>query len=177
MKITVGTKNQSKVTIVSDIMTEFLPNEKLNIQGIDIPSGVPDTPRGEETKQGALNRASAAAKQEGATYGVGIESGLVDRYGVWFEEAWACIVFNGRSYYGYSSGLPIPRYVLKTMQRDDIEHGQAMRQIRKELNQFDDRDTWGTYSGKLILRDISLQEALRNAIVQIVTSKENLYHL
>lgn len=41
----------------------------------------------------------------------------------------------------------------------------------------DERDTWGTYSGKLILRDISLAEALRNALVQTVPAKDSLYHL
>jgi non-canonical (house-cleaning) NTP pyrophosphatase len=176
MDIIIGTKNKAKVAIVEQVMAELLPDHTLHVQGIDIESGVPDTPRGEETKTGAYNRAVAAA-QSSPTYSIGIESGLVERYGAWFEEAWACVILEGNFYYGYSSGLSIPKYVLRKMHENDVEHGPAMHQIRNELHQHDDRDTWGTYSDKLILRDVSLQEALRNALIQTLPSKNSLYHL
>ena len=176
MNITVGTKNKSKVATVTRVMAEFLPHRKMTVTGVDAPSGVPDTPRGEETKQGAYNRAQAVSQTQ-PDYAVGIESGLVERYGIWFEEAWACIIIDGTPYYGYSSGLPIPRYVLETMHKNDMEHGPAMSHILTELQRPDERDTWGTYSDKLILRDISLQEALRNALIQTLPSEQSLYVL
>ncbi|MDN5274428.1 MAG: hypothetical protein JWP06_329 [Candidatus Saccharibacteria bacterium] len=177
MNIIVGTKNKAKIAIVTQVMAEFIPSDEMTVTGIDTPSGVPDTPRGEQIKQGAYNRAQNVATIKLAEYGIGIESGLVERYGVWFEEAWACIIIDGKSYYGYSSGLPIPEYVLQTMQKEDLEHGPAMRQILTELSRPDERDTWGTYSDKLILRSVSLQEALRNALIQTIVSKHSLYKI
>lgn len=175
MDIIIGTKNQAKVAIATQILAEYFPDAQLEIKSVDIDSGVSGSPEDEATKTGAENRAHGAA--ETADYGVGIESGLVERYGILFEEAWACVSHEGKTYYGYSSGLPIPPHVLRTMKESGLDHGAAMRKIRDELNQFDDRDTWGTYSGKLVLRNISLQEALRNAVVQIVHTENNLYHL
>jgi non-canonical (house-cleaning) NTP pyrophosphatase len=132
MKITIGTKNKAKVAIVSRVLTEYFPKTPLNIESVDIASGVPDTPRGEETKDGAYNRASAGSQD--AIYAIGIESGLVERFGMWFEEAWACIRFDEKYYYGYSSGLAIPSYVLRKMNEDGLEHGPTMQRILKDLD-------------------------------------------
>lgn len=175
MQVTISTNNSTKIHIVTALLENLFPNESHSISGADIDSKVPDTPRGEEIKIGAYNRALASSKI--STYGVGIESGLIERYGMWFEEAWACVVVDDKVLYGYSSGLPIPKYVLDRMNQDGKEHGPTMKRILAELNQPDIRDTWGTYSGNLILRDISLQEALRNALVQITPSEKSLYHL
>lgn len=128
MNIVVGTKNKSKIATVSRVMTEFFPQAELIVTGIDVPSGVPDTPRDEETKQGAYNRAQTIYKHQPG-YAIGIESGLVKRYGIWFEEAWACIIVDDTPYYGYSSGLTIPTYVLKIMNENDLEHGPHTHQV------------------------------------------------
>lgn len=178
MNSIVGTKNKAKIAVVARVMAEFLPDDELGVTGIDAPSGVPDTPRDHETKQGAYNRALYVSRHDIAHYNIGIESGLVQRYGIWFEEAWACIIIDDKSYYGYSSGLPIPLYVLETMRIHDLEHGHAMSHIlTTELHRPDERDTWGTYSDKVILREVSLQEALRNALIQTLPSKQSLYTL
>lgn len=176
MNAVIGTKNQAKIQIVTTVLNELFPDETHSVSGIDIDSGVPGSPRDEETKIGAENRARAAATKS-ADYGIGIESGLVERYGIWFEEAWVCVVHDGKTYFGYSSGLPIPEHVLKVMRENDFRHGLAMRKILEQLNRPDERDTWGTYSDKLILRDVSLQEALRNALIQTVASEHSLYKL
>jgi inosine/xanthosine triphosphatase len=177
MNVIIGTNNQAKIAIVTTVLNELYPSKPHTITGEDVASGVPDTPRDEETKQGAFNRASTAAALSPNTYGIGIESGLVQRYGMWFEEAWACVVVGEKTVYGYSSGLPVPPYVLQKMKENNLEHGPAMHHILAELNRPDERDTWGTYSDKLILRDVSLQEALRNALIQMISSDNSLYKL
>lgn len=175
MNVVIGTKNKKKVAIAAKVLAEYFPEVEIDIQGIDIDSGVSGSPRDEETKTGAENRARTAATS--ADYGIGIESGMVERYGMWFEEAWACVVHEDKTYFGYSSGLPIPLHVLKVMRENDFRHGLAMRLILEKLERPDERDTWGTYSDKLILRDVSLQEALRNALIQTIASEQSLYHL
>ena len=84
---------------------------------------------------------------------------------------------NGKAYFGYSSVLPVPGHVLRVMREHGLEHGPAMRKILGELDWPDIRDTWGTYSAKRLSRDTSLQEALRNALIQTLEAKHSLYHL
>lgn len=55
------------------------------VKGYDVPSDVPDTPHGEEVECGASNRAQALAAE--GVYAVGLESGLVERYGGTYEES------------------------------------------------------------------------------------------
>lgn len=176
MKFVIGTKNRQKIAVLKQIAAATSGHSKIEVIGVDVDSNVPDTPYGEETKQGAYNRAAQLVLQHPEAYAVGLESGLVLRYELLFEEAWACVMFGDKTYYGYSSGLLIPDYVRKRMAKLNTEHGPTMNKIRNELNQFDDRDTWGTYSGNMILRTISLEEALRNALIQIFAPEESLYH-
>ncbi len=175
MKFIVGTKNAQKVSVVKRVVADIVKDYVL-VEAIDIPSLVPDTPYNEETKQGAYNRARQLVKSHASAYCIGLESGLVERYDLLFEEAWACVCYKNQVYYGYSSGLVIPEYVRQKMEELNLEHGPTMNHIRGELGQFDDRDTWGTYSGKAILRTISIEEALRNALVQIFSPSESLYN-
>lgn len=175
MKFLIGTNNPQKIAALKKALSDIISDD-IEVEGISTDSYVPDTPYNEENKQGAYNRADKLKQHYPEHYCIGVESGLAERYGLLFEEAWACICFEDKVYYGYSSGLLLPAYVKRKMQEDGIEHGPAMNKIRKELKQFDDRDTWGTYSGKMVLRSVSLEEALRNTLIQIFTPPDSLYN-
>jgi non-canonical (house-cleaning) NTP pyrophosphatase len=148
-------------------------DQPYTVTGVDVPSGVPDTPWDSETKQGATNRAQTLAAD--VVYAIGLESGLVKRYGDIYEECWACVSHDGRLYYGYSSGLQLPKYVTEKMSALQLEHGPAMRHIRMEKGIDNDKDTWGLYSNYALLRIVSLEEALRNALIQIFAPEGHLY--
>ena len=90
------------------------------------------------------------AKNNGvvADFYVGLESGLVERYGHIYEEAWSCAITNkGKEYFGYSSGLKVPDYILKRMDELKLEHCMAMEIIEKEFVPFAKR-----YLGHLFRR-------------------------
>jgi len=55
-----------------------------------------------------------------------------------------------------------------------MEHSEVMTLIEEEYGKLPN-DTWGTYSGGLILREVSLEEALRNAVIQIVAPEQSFY--
>lgn len=55
-----------------------------------------------------------------------------------------------------------------------MEHCDMMTIIEKEFGKLPN-DTWGTYSGGAILREISLEEALRNALIQIAAPDNSFY--
>ncbi len=176
MKVLIGTKNSTKVSTAQKVISAAF-NEAIEINGIDTKSGVADAPWGEETLTGAKNRAEACYSKGGADFYVGLESGLVNRYGTQFEEAWAVIITkNGAKLVGYSSGLVIPSYITEKMKELNLTHNQTMKLIDQELNSNDiNKDTWSRYSGNQIQRVVSMEEALRNAIIQAVELDKSLY--
>jgi inosine/xanthosine triphosphatase len=78
--VRVGTLNPAKLAAVRGALGAHAADpDILSIQGVDVPSGVPDQPVGwEEIIAGARNRARAALAAGGAELGIGIEDGLVE---------------------------------------------------------------------------------------------------
>lgn len=177
MKIIVGTKNQKKIDVALRVFESVLNVDNAVVEGRDAQSGVPEVPHDQETYQGAYNRATECYKQSDADYYIGLESGLVERYGNMFEEAWATVIsHDGTEYVGYSSGLMLPKAVTDRMNAGEM-HNEIMAYFDKEFNSPDDnRDTWSRYTGGNISRQVSLEEAIRNAVIQIPHSEHNLYH-
>lgn len=177
MKIMIGTKNQKKIAVAKSVFEQVLQASNLEVIAHDTDSLVPEAPHGKETFEGAMNRAKECALTGEADYYVGIESGLVQRYGNFFEEAWAVIILkDGTQQIGYSSGLLLPEVVVNRMNNGE-KHNDIMAAFDKKFNLPDDnRDTWSRYTGGHISRQVSLEEALRNALIQNVPTERNLYH-
>lgn len=177
MKIIIGTKNQKKIDVALGVFKSVLGVEDVTVEARDAQSGVPEAPHDQETYQGAYNRATECFKVGGADYYIGIESGLTERYGNMFEEAWAIVIsHDGAERVGYSSGLMLPKTVVDRMNAGQ-KHNEIMAYFDKEFNLPDDnRDTWSRYTGGNISRQVSLEEALRNALIQVVHSERNLYN-
>ncbi len=176
MKIIIGTKNQKKIDVTLSVFSSVLSIEDMVVEGRNALSGVPEAPHNQETYQGAYNRAAECYKEVGADYYIGIESGIVERYGNIFEEAWAVVIsHDGTERVGYSSGLMLPKTVVSRMNAGQ-KHDEIMAYFDKEFNLPDDnRDTWSRYTGGNISRQVSLEEALRNALIQIAHSERSLY--
>lgn len=177
MRIVVGTKNQKKIETVKAVFSNHSAEEEIEVIGYDAPSGVPEAPHDRETFDGAMNRAKTCRERgDEADYYVGIESGLVERYGNFFEEAWAVVLSDEDSpLIGYSSGLLLPAVVVERMHSGE-KHNEIMADFDKLFNlPEDNRDTWSRYTGGNISRQVSLEEAIRNALIQTVVSEQNLY--
>lgn len=176
MKIVIGTKSKRKINTVKKVISQILPKVKFEILSYPSISGVSETPWDKDTINGAKNRAKYCKnKFKNADYYIGLESGLVERFGQVYEEVWACILNNDNiEYYGFSSGLKVPDYIINKMNKLKIEHRDVMDIIYKD-NDINDNDTWGAYSNKMINRNIGLEEALRNACIQIFAPPESLY--
>lgn len=177
MKIGVGTQSERKIATIKNVVQQISSKSEVEIVSYPAKSNVPETPWDKETFDGAKNRAIDCKKNiQEAEYYVGIESGLVERYGQIYEEAWVYILDNhNKEYSGYSSGLKVPDYIIEKMNETKMEHWKVMKLLEEEYSLSSD-DTWGNYSKKMIIRDISLQEAVRNAFIQIFAPKESFYH-
>jgi inosine/xanthosine triphosphatase len=176
MKFIIGSLSERKINIAKEVIKELFNNEKIEVFGYPAISRVPDTPYGKQTFNGAKNRALDSMKHvEGADYYIGLESGLIERYGHIYEEAWAAIFDkNRKEFFGYSSGLKVPDYILRKMDELKLEHCDVMTILEKEHGNLPN-DTWGTYSGGIIMREISLKESLRNAFIQIISDENSFY--
>lgn len=76
--VRVGSLNPAKVTPVRDVFTAYWPGAE--VEGVAVPSGVPDQPLGEaQTREGAVNRARGALAHAQGTnaWGVGLEGGVL----------------------------------------------------------------------------------------------------
>lgn len=174
MKIIVGTKSKLKLNIVKKVFAKYL-DKNTEVYGVDISSEVSESPFGKDVFNGAKNRAINARNKEKGDIYIGIESGQTKRYNIKFDETWCCIYYNRKIYYGYSSGLVLPKKVVNEMK--DKTHKNAMIKIKKD---FDDnkkysKNTWSNYSNKLISRNISIEESIRNALIPIIASSKSLY--
>ena len=174
MKIIIGTTNKLKIecakNILSSLTSEFILKE------FPAFSGVSETPHNKEILDGAFNRAKIALNSEKeADFGIGLESGLSERYGEIYEEAWAVVIKkNKEKFVGYSSGLKVPSIIIQKMKEKNKKHWEVMKKMEKELNLIE-KETWGNYSGGFLIRKISLEEALRNALVQCFQTNKTLY--
>lgn len=181
MRILVGTENKRKIEAVRTVIDDvFVGDNEYAITGFSAVSDVSETPLGEETKQGAINRAVSAEKHN-TDYDlyIGIESGLINRFGDWYEEVWSAIIYDGKIYTAYSSGVKLPESISTKLLPDVSNHRDIMNSFRVKYNMGIDAalgvDTWGDYTGNKISREIGLEEAVRNALVQIFPGKGSLY--
>lgn len=177
MKFTLGSLSQMKLNICQKIIKQILGHTQFEIDLYPAKSQVPETPWDNQTPLGSKNRAiDSKDHQSESDYWIGLESGLIERFGHVFEEAWCCVVDkSNQEYYGYSSGLKVPDYITNRMKSAQLEHFQVMELLEKE-HDLSDSDTWANYSGNKIARDISLEEALRNALIQVFSPTESLYN-
>ncbi len=176
MRVCLGSTNRLKGNVCERVFRRYFGAAVVDRAAAR--SGVPETPYGPETLAGARNRARGCVPGSGHDYYVGLESGLVERYGGLYEEAWACVLAPGpagrdREVLGYSSGLPVPAYVRGRMARSGRPHYLEMEQIERERGL--DPDTWSVYTGGGLARAVSLEEALRNAVVQLLPHPDSLY--
>lgn len=179
MRIVIGSESGRKIDTATRVLKEVLGHDDFSVLGCAALSGVPETPWDEETFKGARNRAQHSQELvPGGDYFLGVESGLVGRYGKVFEEAWCCVLgAKATEAYGYSSGLELPRYVVDAMQYEG--HAAVMARLEEThgIQHAMGSDTWGSYTGGVLLRDTSIAEAVRNALVQAFPQDGSFYKL
>ncbi len=166
-----NSNNQEKKEVISEVIKAvkkqlllplsfriFIENLKINIS---------ETPLNNLTAKGAYLRAKKiqVVKNDSQTIYVGMESGLVRRNKVWFEECWVCLLYQSKKYYGYSSGLMLPKKIVE--QLNTKRHVAIMKELEK-VNNLSSKDTWGHYTKKIIPRRISFYESFRNAFISFL---------
>lgn len=137
MKILVGSENPVKLEAVKDAFIFYF--DKVEVIGIKVPSGVPDQPINDETLRGAENRAAILkelnkTERLDADFFIGVEGGIVEKYGRWFAFGGMCIMdIKGNKSFGTSAHFELPDEVTKRLlEREEL--GEVMDEIMRLKN-------------------------------------------
>src|SRR5690625_2131339 len=108
MKITIGSKNPTKIKAVQDVF------KTAEITSLDVLSGVSSQPfSDEETRAGAINRAKSCAKSTPNATGIGLEGGVMYMDDQLFLCNWGALVTPDQKVYTASGA--------RILLPDDIE--------------------------------------------------------
>ena len=127
MIIAVGSTNPVKIRAVKNMARKLPLWAGAKIVALEVPSGVPAQPRGDQqTQRGAIQRARAARQAANADWGVGLEGGIIENEFGSMTCAWVAIVDRrGRLGIGGSTNLLLPRQIAARLKRG-VELGDAM---------------------------------------------------
>lgn len=109
MLVVIGSRNRSKISGVRRAYSMFFKN--VDIVGVSVAAGLPPQPVGlTDVLRGALARASKALEIiADADHAVGVEAGLLNLCGRWFDVHVASVIDrNGWITYGLSPAFEVP---------------------------------------------------------------------
>lgn len=177
MKILVGSENPVKIAATEEAFAHYFG--PVQVTGLAVGSGVPAQPVDDDTFAGAQNRALAlkrlAARQGlAADFYVGIEGGIVRRYGRWFSFGAMCIVdAQGRMGFGASSHFELPARVVRELLDGGAELGQVIDALSGEENTKQKGGAIGFLTRGLMDRQALYVQGLVVALIHFVNG--NLY--
>lgn len=170
MKIAIGTTSELKVRALNNALTKF--EIESEIVSLKTESGVPNQPFGyEETTKGAKNRAIATLEKEGPDIALGVESGLIEIEGNYFDIACVYIVTKeGDESVSYSAGYFTPRWIIEEIKEKNTEYGH----ITQRLSGDSEKDPLNYFSDGKIKREELLSQAIEIALVKILNKEKYL---
>jgi inosine/xanthosine triphosphatase len=123
--VNVGSQNQIKIDAAGNVLAKFF--EEVIIKGVEVSTSVPEQPRGEETRRGAMERARLAL--EDSDLGIGLEAGVFDTEdGLYDIQYCAVIDRRGRYTIGHGSGFRYPPEVAERV-KEGVPVGTAFRDL------------------------------------------------
>ena len=131
MLISIGSKNPAKITAVQNVFTDY-PCE---IVSVDVASGVRAQPLSDdETINGAINRAIAAANVSAADIGIGLEGGVQQtEYGL-FLCNWGALKYKEMEpIIAGGARIPLPKEIADLLLKGE-ELGPVMDEYAKKQN-------------------------------------------
>lgn len=169
--VAVGSLNPVKIGATRAVLERLVSH--IRIEGVSVPSGVPDQPwTDEETIAGARARANAARQALDADWGVGIEGGVVaGPDGGVRTCAWAVIVNRaGDAGVGGSLSLELPPRVAALV-RGGMELGHAMDRVTGEHNVKQGLGAVGILTGGVVTRQGAYETLVAYAMVPLLVER------
>ncbi|GHO44182.1 hypothetical protein KSX_23450 [Ktedonospora formicarum] len=122
----------------------------------------------EESIRGARNRAVRALEALGADYGVGLEGGLQETGGIWFDCGWIVVTDSkGHQGTGATIKLVVPEAMLK-MIREGMELGDVIDTIFERQNSKQAEGHFGLMTGNALTRASCYSDGVVAALARFV---------
>lgn len=166
-RVAVGSTNPVKLGAVCAVLQQLVPS--IRVDGVSVPSGVPDQPLGDaQTIAGATNRAHAARAALDADLGVGLEGGVVETPTGMRTCAWAVVTTReGEAHVGGSLSMPLPDAVAALI-RDGVELGHAIDRLAGTENIKHGAGAVGVLTDGLVSRQQAYEVIVAYALVPVL---------
>jgi inosine/xanthosine triphosphatase len=168
--IAVGSENPVKIKAVQLGFEKVFPDEVWQAIGYPTKSGVSAQPMSpKESMQGATNRArQALAENPEAKYGVGLEGGLEEIDGQWFDCGWCIVVDRAGIHAASSSGrVATPEAIMKEI-RQGKELGDVIDTIFKRKNAKQAEGHFGLMTNNAVTRTSGYTDAVCLALARFL---------
>ena len=169
MKVAVGSTNPVKIEAVKLAFNKVWPKKTWEVVGLEIPSGVSNQPKSDlESIKGATNRAKGAIQKAKADFGVGLEGGLSEINGIWFDTAWIMII-NKKGHEGISStiNMETPQSFIEKVNRG-MEIGEIDDEVFKLKNSKQGLGHFGLMTNGLLDRKDAYTDGVISALARFI---------
>ena len=172
MIITVGSQNPTKRIATQLAFSKVWPNKKIEINSIKTDSGISPQPlTNAETIIGAKNRAIQAIKLSKSSFGVGLEGGLHQINGKWFDGGWAVVIDNkGNEGIGSTAGVEVPQKIMDIIGKG-YELGEAIDTFFSTTNARQKEGFFGLITNNAITRSTGYSDAVVMALSRFINPK------
>jgi inosine/xanthosine triphosphatase len=172
--IFIASHNPVKIDAAKSAFENYFSN--IVVDGIDIDSGVPAQPIGDETFNGAESRASnlinlLKGKNISDGFVVGIEGGVAQLTGKWFSFGAVCIKdFSGRTGFGASALFPLPDKVIEEV-LNRVELGKVIDKLSSSHNTKQKEGAIGFLTKNVIDRKTLYYQGVINALIPFINEE------
>ena len=172
-RVIVGSKNPVKIECVRQAFTAVWPDEEWVVEGIEVDSGVSDQPMTvEESITGARNRAKQSIKFENADFGVGLEGGLEEYKGKWYDTGWIVVINNdGQEGIGSTVRMEVHSEIINIV-LSGKELGNAIDQFYGGDNLKQKAGYFGMATNNLITRTSGYRDAVISALAPFINPND-----
>ncbi len=170
MKVIVGSENPVKIGAVKEVFEKvFGP---VDVIGVKVDSHVSAQPIGEETFEGAKNRAFELRDRD-ADFFVGLEGGIIKLHGRWFTFGVSFVLkSDGRNGVGVTSMIELPNRVVERV-LSGRELGDVMDEISGEIESKKKGGTAGFFTKNAVTRKDMFVQATVLALAPFI--REEFY--
>ncbi len=164
-QVVVGSENPVKIEAVKQAFEIIWPDEAWHVFGTKTVSGVSDQPMSdEESIKGATNRARLALAHPGADFGVGLEGGLQEIQGEWFDCGWIVVLSKeGRRGIGSTIRIVAPEKIMD-MIHEGVELGIVTDRFFQAENSKQGKGYFGLMTNDGITRTAGYRDGVVSAL-------------
>jgi inosine/xanthosine triphosphatase len=168
-KVAVGSTNPVKIEAVRRAFETIWPGESWEVVGVEVESGVSDQPmRDIESVQGARNRARRALRALDADWGVGLEGGLQEVAGKWFDCGWIVVIDQeGREGIGSTARIETPPKMMALI-RQGMELGEVNDVVFGGHNTKQAEGHFGLMTNNAITRTAGYRDGVIMALARFI---------